>query len=149
MGLLDRLFGRSKAKTSPTGTIDPAFAQQVVNDFGAALGANSARAGGVSDASELPHSKETIKAALLFALSFPQDERARDQLKAGYLSLADWQDGVGTSAHGLDFSKLDLEGDPVELAKNIQAQGLPPQELLDRVEAESQQLLSDLKNRGL
>ncbi|MCR9093370.1 MAG: hypothetical protein NXI30_04065 [bacterium] len=128
--------------------MDAEFAQRVVNDFGAALGDRSGGAGGVSDTRELPHSKETIKAALIFALRFANDPVSRDQLKAGYVSLADWQDGVGDSAGGLNLSRADLDRDPVELAKMLQSQAMPSQELSDRVEAESLALQAELRRLG-
>jgi hypothetical protein len=45
--------------------------------------------------------------------------RQREVLKSGYITLSDWQEGVGDEPVGLDVTKMDLNADPKELAKRI------------------------------
>ncbi len=47
-----------------------------------------------SDVSELPYPKHLIKAALIAAISVTKDPKMREQLKSGFVTLGDWQEGV-------------------------------------------------------
>jgi hypothetical protein len=69
----------------------PLEAQQIVQDYGAALEEKTAL-GVVRDINSLPHPKEKIKIALLFALSVTTDPTMREHLKGGYVSLSDFQE---------------------------------------------------------
>jgi hypothetical protein len=91
MGLLDRIFGRAKNESPSASAIAPAAAERIVQEYGAVLGSAAAPAPGcVADASALPHPKERIKAALVFALRATTDRGMKEQLKIAYISLADW-----------------------------------------------------------
>ena len=102
-----------------------------------------------SDASELPFPKPAIKAALVFAIKESDDPTIREQLKAAYVMLADWQDGIGPGPHSFEFSPAEL-ADPMTAAKRIAAAGRAFTEKIPaKAAAEGQALLNELKSLGL
>lgn len=92
MGLLDRFFGGAKAKpNAPTG-MTPEEAEKILQAYGHALEFSAPTPGTVADARTLPHPKERIKQAIVFAIRHANNPQMREQLKVGYICLADWQD---------------------------------------------------------
>jgi hypothetical protein len=75
-------------------------AETVLQDYGLTLGTRAPQPGYVADVKSLPHPKPRIKEALVVALRSMQDAHMRSQLKKAYVSLADWQEGVGTTRPG-------------------------------------------------
>jgi hypothetical protein len=75
-------------------------AEKVLADYGIVLGTRAPQPGYVADAKLLPHPKPRIKEALVVALRSMQDPHMRSQLRKAYVSLADWQEGVGTTRPG-------------------------------------------------
>ena len=75
-------------------------AETVLQDYGIVLGTRAPQPGYVADVKSLPHPKPRIKEALVVALRSMQDPHMRSQLKKAYVSLADWQEGVGTTRPG-------------------------------------------------
>ncbi len=67
--------------------------------------------GCVADIKELPHDKQAIKSAILTCLAHVSDPELKEQLKTGYMCLADWQIGVGDQHLGIDLSKVDQNAD--------------------------------------
>ena len=149
MGLLDRIFGRTKTESSSSGAMPPAVAEKIVQDYGAVLGSTAPTPGCIADARKLPHSKERIKQALVFALRMTKEPQMREQLKVGYISLSDWQEGVGDATVGIDLINMDLNADPVELAKRITSQGAAAEKWMPKVEAEQEALKAELQKLGL
>lgn len=127
----------------------PEAAQKIVQDYGAALGSSAPAPGCVADVRNLPHSKERIKQALVFALRLTKEPQMREQLKVGYISLADWQEGVGNETVGIDLTKMDLNADPLEMAKRIASQGSVMEKWTPLVQAEREALKSELQKLGL
>ena len=149
MGLLDRSFGRAKdAQPAPTG-MSPETAQNIVQDYGAVLGSSAPAPGCVADVRNLPHSKERIKQALVFALRVTKEPQIREQLKVAYISLADWQGGVGNETVGIDLTSMDLNADPLEMAKRVASQGELMEKWTPLVQAEQEALKSELQKLGL
>jgi len=150
MGLLDRIFGRAKGERqhTPTGMTADA-AEKIVQDYGAVLGSSAPAPGCVADLRNLPHSKERIKQALVFAIRLTKDPQTREQLKVGYISLADWQEDVGIDTLGIDLTKMHLNADPLELAKRIASQGNTMEKWTPLVQAEQEALKSELQKLGL
>jgi hypothetical protein len=148
MGLLDRILGRKKAD-EPGAELTPADVERIVQDYGAALGSTGPEPGCVADTASLPHSKDRIKKALIFALRSTKDSKLREQLKIGYLSLADWQEGVGTDTVGIIVTDDDLSGDPVEVAARIAGQGNTLEKWVLLVSEEQEKLKSELQQLGL
>ena len=149
MGLLNRIFGRTKTEQSSAGAIPPAVAEKVVQDYGAVLASAAPAPGCVADARKLPHPKERIKQALVFALRMTKESQTREQLKIGYISLADWQEGVVDTAVGIDLTNLDPNADPVELAKRIASQGAAAEKWTPKVKAEQEALKAELQKLEL
>lgn len=138
MSFLTRIFGRSPQPTS-AGDI-----QKIVSAYGAAM---SSRQSIYSDESELPFPKPAIKSALIAAIKTSDDATMREQLKAAYVMLADWQDGIGPGPHSLEVTAADL-ADPMAAAKRFTA-GASLTEVPARAAAEGQTLLAELKSLGL
>ncbi|MCK9419129.1 MAG: hypothetical protein M0R70_07105 [Nitrospirae bacterium] len=148
MGLLGRFFGRAKSKQTDS-SLTPEVAEKIVNDYGAVLASAVPAPGCVADERKLPHPKEHIKQALVFALCMTKEPQMREQLKIAYITLADWQQGVGDAAVGLDLTKMDLNAEPDELAKQIMSQGADVEKWLQKVKAEQESLRGELQKRGL
>lgn len=101
----------------------------------------------VADQSGLPYPKPVIKAALIAAISATNDAKMLEQLKSAFISLADWQEGIGPGPHVFNVTDKDLEN-PMATMKQIQAN----QSFTDvpaRVAAEAQELSNELKALGL
>jgi len=122
MGILNWLFGRT-SRTDKPGTLSLQKAQAIVNAYGAAL---ASKTSGVVDASHLPHPKSRIKAALLVAMQATPEGSMRNLLKAGYVSLADWQDGVGKGGPPVDATETQKRVAPeaAKLAGELRSLGL-------------------------
>lgn len=81
MSILRKLFSKKV-----TGTPD---LEEVINAYGEYLGKGTSVE---RDVSELPFDKETIKAAVLKAISLTPNGPMKTQLETGFVSLADFQD---------------------------------------------------------
>jgi len=149
MGLLDRIFRRAKGdQHTPTG-MTPEVAEKIVQDYGAVVGSSAPAPGCVADVRNLPHSKERIKQALVFALRLTKEPQMREHLKVGYMSLADWQEGVGSETVGIHLTEMDLKADPLEVAKRIAPQASAREKWTPLVQAEQEALKSELQKLGL
>jgi len=102
----------------------------------------------ISDASELPYPKATIKAALIAALSVTKDPKMREQLKSSFVSLADWQEGVGPGPYPFDPKMKDGE-DTLAMAKRIAEAPSSFPEISAKMLAEGRALLDELKALGV
>lgn len=94
MGILGRLFnsgGRSATRQRMT----TAEAEKIIKAYGAAV---MSKKDLYADVSELPYPKVKIKEAFLIGIVATQDEKARTLLRNGYVTLADWQEGIGPGA---------------------------------------------------
>ena len=91
-------------------------AQRIAQSYGHVLASSAPLPGCVADASQLPYEKDTIKQALAICLCASSDPQLIRQLKHGYLQLTAWQNGVGDKTLGLNFTRIDLEADPNEIA---------------------------------
>lgn len=148
MGLFDSLFG-IKGSAKPSSPMTAAMAERVVRDYGAVLQSRAPVTGTVADARELPYPKERIKQALVIALRSTADPRVRESLKIGYISLADWQEGVGLTPVGIDLTKIDPTEDVLELAKRVAAQGEGMDKWIAAMKAEQEALADELRQMGL
>lgn len=149
MGFLDKILGRSKSDQPTPATMTVAAAEKIVQEYGAALRSVSRPGRYVTDARNLPHPKEDIKQALILALRLNTDPKEREALKIAYVSLADWQEGVGDIPVGLDLTKMDLNADPIGLAKRIAPQADTMVKWLPVVKEEQEALKSELQKLDL
>ena len=103
--------------------MDIATAQKIINAYGATLTASAKiPQPHVIDAKELPFSKSAIKQAIRLVIPVSPNSKIVKSLVFAYLSLADWQDGVGPEPIGIMISDSDSPTDP-ETLKRIVAQG--------------------------
>lgn len=150
MGIFDRLIRRDRsatvAKTSDaiTNTTLLAGVQKIVNDYGAA---QMSRNSTFADASELPYPKPVIKRAMIAVMSITQDAKMRELLKSSYVSLADWQEGIGPGPHLLETA-MAIE-DVRASAGAVCAASPSYMEINAKVIAEMQALMAELKVLGL
>ena len=95
-------------------------AETVLQDYGVVLGRSAPQPGYVADAKSLPHPKPRIKEALVVAMRSMQDPHMRSQLKKAYVSLADWQEGVGTTRPG-GLWMMQVEAEQERLQNELRA----------------------------
>lgn len=144
MGIFQRIFGSDK----PAGQ-DIALAHQVVQDYANFLNTSAPLPGCVADSSQLPYAKDVIKRSLFTCISCTGDRELIEHFKNGYLMLSAWQDAVGEQTLGLDFTGLDLDADPLEVAGQIQLQGDRVAQWKPVIEAEQKILTADLVSFGV
>jgi hypothetical protein len=149
MGFLDGLFGRRSSNEPVEAALSKEDMVQTIRDYSAVLTAGSPPANCVADVSLLPHSKERIKQSLLFGLLITKDEHMQGALVAGYLSLANYQEGVGPHVLGIDVSKVDMTAPIEEQARVIAMQGKEMEKWDPLVAAETAQLTADLKELSI
>jgi hypothetical protein len=144
MGVLQRIFRSDK----PAGQ-DMALAHQVVMEYANFVNTSAPLPGCVADSSQLPYDKEVIKRSLFTCISGTGDREIIEHFKNGYLMLSAWQDAVGEQTLGLDFTGLDLEADPLDVAEQIQLQGDRVARWKPVIEAEQKILAADLVSFGV
>jgi hypothetical protein len=154
MGFFGRLFGHPPPST--TKKMSASDVEEIVHAYSAAI---LARKSIISDVSELPYPKPVIKAALLAAISLTPDAKMREQLKVSFVSLADWQEGVGPRPYPFDttdtakIASADFlsmsDADTLAMIKRM-APAMPAYtDMTVRVAAEAKALLDELKALGL
>jgi hypothetical protein len=149
MGLFSRLFGRGKSTSESVSAVSPDEIEKIINAYGTELAKGTAGAGVVSDSKPLPFPKASIKAAIQFALRATLDTQMKEQLKIAYISLADWQDGVGPIPVGINLQNLDLNADPLALAQMLAAPDPKVTGFQKRADIEAQELEQELKQLNL
>jgi hypothetical protein len=122
MGFLNWVLGRTPRRDK-SGSLSLQKAQAIVNAYGAALASKTSR---VVDASHLPHPKSRIKAALVVVMQATPEGSMRNLLKAGYVSLANWQDGIGKGGQLVDTTEIQQRVAPeaAKLAGELKSLGL-------------------------
>jgi hypothetical protein len=147
MGLIKNLFGRKKDYSEPSMSLEQAT--EIVWAYGGVLENSTPAPGSVADASRLPYSKPKIKQALIVMLRSSENPRIKEYLKSAYLSLADWQEGVGQANNGCDLSNADHKSDPKKRKKQSLSQAKNFEKWYTKAKAEGLQLESELQNLGL
>jgi hypothetical protein len=124
-----------------------AEAQKIVNEYGAVLASKKAM---INDVSGLPYPKIQIKAALILAIAATEDKVMRSNLRSSYISLADWQQGIGMGPNQFDALKANpSDADLLKAAKRI-VEAAPKTEKINKlVKAETDALVDELKCLGL
>jgi hypothetical protein len=135
--------------------MDMQQAQRIVGAYGDTL-LEQAATGVVRDAKSLPFSKTEIKAALKFAINVTSDGQMREQLKVGYISLADFQE-----LSDLDIQRLQqwgallsknstMSNEELGTAAKVMAEiGRDVTAIQSRVASEAQVLMKELETAGL
>lgn len=147
MELFKKMLSRERSTDDPT-RLTLQRAESVVEEYESFLKTSAALPGRVSDTSALPHSKETIKAAITACIYVTRDPVRTEQLRYNYLNLSAWQEGVGSETLGVDFSHLDLSVEPSELNETMQKISFSMEKWTPVMEADQKQLRIDLKAMG-
>ncbi len=143
MGIFKSIFGADKKSEV---RITPEMAEKIINAFGVVLEKESPTTGCVKDVSRLPYPKEKIKQALIVGLRSVTDRQIKEYLKMAYISLADWQDGVGEKTLGLSTSKLDLNQSIETLAEEIGQQTEGFEKWKPIIQADLKRLQNELRD---
>lgn len=143
MSIFSRMFGNKTKPESPS--VAPNI---IVADFIEALTTRAPVPGSVADIKELPYPKDEIKLATLVMLKVTNDSELREHLKFAYISLADWQAGVGPRHKGLDITKLDRTKSPLDQAKEVAERGVEMEKWQPLVKAEQDALIGELRQLG-
>lgn len=144
MGIFQRPLGNSK----PVG-LEIGLARQVVQDYTNFLNTSAPLPGCVADTSQLPYDKEVIKQSLFSCISDTGDRELIEHFKNGYLMLSAWQHGVGGRTLGVDFTGLNLDAHPLEIAENIQQQADQVARWKPVIEADQKILAAELVSFGV
>lgn len=149
MSLLDWLLDRLKGTPALSEAMTFDVASQIVREYGAVLEVSSTSLGGVADVRELPYPKERIKAALIVALRATTDKKVTEQLKGGYVFLADWQPGVGAEPISYGFGGMAPGASTEDMALEVAAQTDRMTKWAPVIAAESEALKAELQQLGL
>ncbi|MGE0109199.1 MAG: hypothetical protein AB7S81_05460 [Bdellovibrionales bacterium] len=134
---------RKKIRSTPSTLAADNQVQTIVQSFGETLEFKAPAPGCVADANELPYPKKQIKEALLTAIKMTKDPAMKQHLKVGYLSLADWQEGVGKTHLGMDAAKY-LGEDVQAAAKQVLADHAEGEKWMNMSNKELQSLQKEL-----
>ena len=139
MSIFQRIF-----QTQWQPTDDVVLARQVVQEYADFLNTAAPLPGCVADTSELPFEKEMIKQSLYACIGATEDPELIQHFKHGYLLLSAWQENVGVTRLGLDFTSIDLDQDPEVTAAEVQRQSDEVSSWTSVVEADQKRLAADL-----
>ena len=115
------IFHRLTRENSPVDH-DICLAHKVVGEYANYLNTCAPLPGCVADSSDLPHDKELIKESLFACINATADPELIGHFKNGYLMLSAWQAGVGDNVLGVDFTRMNLEENPIDVAAQVQYQ---------------------------
>jgi hypothetical protein len=149
MNPLKHLFRRTPARNDEFGALDQETAGRIVQDYARFLETSAPLPGRIADVIKLPHSKLMIKDALRICINSTGDPELIGHLKSGYLMLCAWQPDVGERTVGVDFTSLNLEADPMEVAERIQSQSAAMELWNPVIQAEQSELASELRALGV
>ena len=122
---------------------------EIVQKYGRTLEFDAPTPGSVADLNKLPYPKQKIKEALIQAMKITSDPQIKDHLKIAFISLADWQEGVGGEDIGFDFSKPDFPQDIIKRAERTSEIGDEVMKWMQISELERQQLTAELERLSL
>ncbi len=108
----------------------------VVSEYGAILEKHEAMS--ICDASALPQPKDQMKLALKTVLKRTTDRNLRSAFEVAFVSLADFQDGVGPTPFRFALP------DPSNISKEAIAENSMYLKLMAKVEEERAQLSTEL-----
>jgi hypothetical protein len=148
MGFFDKFFKNGRKNKSDF-SMTPELALKIINVYGAVLEKESPCPGCVADANKLPFPKKQIKQALIMGLNSTNDSYMKQNLKNGYIFLADWQEGVGKTDQGINLLAMDLNEDIKELTQKIREQSENYKKWEPLVEKERKELEQELKKLNL
>ncbi len=143
MGIFDRLFGRATGALPKSMTDNEAM--KVINAYGKAIMEKKSVFG---DLSALPYPKARIKEAIIHGIKESDDPKFREQLKAAYVALAEWQQGSGDQS-GLGDLISDEVADPAKAMARVAADRGGLLRLSEQVAKEATSLHAELQALGI
>jgi hypothetical protein len=143
MGILNRLFG-GRSGVEPRGMTDDE-AVKIINAYGKAMMDKKSQFGELSD---LPYPKTLIKEAIVHGIRVGDNPRFREQLKAAYIALSDWQAGFGSRPGAGELTAEELR-DPAKAMARITAMADDFAKVPEEVAAEAALLQAELKALGV
>lgn len=147
MTMFNRLFTQITADNCVS-VLDKEEAMELVQQYESFLRDFAPLPDCVDDISKFPFNKEKIKAAILLCLGQLNRPEDTERLRHDYLMMASWQEGVGEETIGLDFTRIDLTRDPLEVSEIIQVQGAKIERWKPLIAAERTALMRELKANG-
>ena len=139
---------RLERKESNAGSSELDFLE-VVSAYGKTLATEAPTPGTVADVKKLPYPKQVIKDAIVTALRRTPESDLKEKLKVGYLSLSNWQEGVGEANQGLDVLRMDMNQDVESLAEAVLEQSSGSEVWIDKWQKEQAALKRELQELGL
>jgi hypothetical protein len=147
MGIFSKLFGKNAAQSESS----PMTAEQavhIIQAYGGVLEKSAPTPGCVADVKKLPFPKAQISEAILIGLRSTSDPKMQEMLKAGFVELSNWQEGVGPDDRGIDTLDLNSSMDIEAQARAILAQSEGMDEWNALVVAEMKLRIAQLKEKG-
>jgi hypothetical protein len=144
------LNDHARAAVAASGRTDLRFEQafEILRGYDEARANKKPLHGSVADLSDLPYPKATIQWALLLVMGAIAPEQ-REPLKAGYVSLADWQAAADVESGGFDSARLRRKLDPLALANEFAARATPGDRWIAAARDEQAALIAELRSKGL
>jgi hypothetical protein len=146
IGIFKFLFRKARNREGDDMTFERAA--EIAGAYGAVLEYRAPTPGMVADSSNLPYPKNEIKKAIVTLLNSDVGSEMNEHLRATYILLGNWQEGVGSRTAGVDFTNMDLNVDPRELAMRIVEQGASGDSWVEKANEERQNLLVELRQLG-
>ncbi len=147
--IAERLSRIESAQVSAKGReTDDAFT--IVGNYGEILEKSAPAPGCAADVKKLPYPKKEIKEALIKVLKNTDDPQMKEHLKIGYISLSNWQEGVGEKDQGVDFSKIDRNQSAEDIARSMVSaeQALGGKDWSKVILDEQETLMQELESLG-
>lgn len=148
-GAWDVMGEDEEKSTQDSPEMMPQEAAEIVKDYFKVLKTDAPAPLCVADVAKLPHPKQKIKSALIRVMKGTERGEVHDAMKASYILLADWQEGVGETDQGLDISKLDKNKSIEERASHVLSHSKVVDKWQPIIEAEEAKLKEELVGLGL
>ena len=149
---LESVIGKrlQKYSSSPTGQHHTIDVMAIIQAYGKTLETDAPAPGCVADESKLPYTKDTIKKAIIAGLKNTDNDQMKENLKIGYISLSNWQEGVGEKVQGIDISKIDRNQSTEDIARAMESaeQAFDGKDWSKVILDEQETLMQELKSLG-
>lgn len=122
-------------------------AERIVNDYGGAL-LQVSGTGLLYDVALLPHSKEQIKQAILTMLAGTTDKDLNEQLKVGYMWLANFVPNLPKVQQRMELKENPTNDEIEQLAQQVHQDFGTLMPYQEQARAEREVLMQDLRDRG-
>jgi hypothetical protein len=149
---LESVIGKrlKKSSSNPTGVHHAIDVMAIIQAYGKTLETDAPATGCVADESKLPYTKDTIKKAIIAGLKSTDNDQMKEHLKIGYISLSNWQEGVGEKDQGIDISKIERNQSAEDIIRAMESaeQALDGKDWNKIILGEQETLMQELKSLG-